>query len=72
MAHGPTDYVTAIYSHGAHTVAKLNVAIDARSVWVKVWPRRPFPGGSIGDPVQLSATPIGDSVQLFCDPACIA
>jgi len=28
---------------------KLNIAIDARSVWVKVEYRRPFSGGSIGD-----------------------
>ena len=48
---------------------KSNVATDARSVWVKVWPRRPFSGGSIGDPVQLSPTPIGDPVQLFRDLA---
>jgi len=48
---------------------KLNVATNARSVWVKVWPRRPFSGGSISDPVQLSPTPIGDPVQLFRDPA---
>jgi len=47
---------------------KLNVATNARSVWVKVWPRRPFSGGSIGDPVQLSPTPIGDPVQLFRGP----
>jgi len=30
--------------------------------------RRPFSGGSIGDPVQLSPTLIGDPVQLFRDP----
>ena len=56
-------------AYSLHMVVKLNVAIDARSVWVKVWSRRPFSGGSIGDPVQLSPTPIGDPVQLFRDPA---
>ena len=45
------------------------VAADARSVWVKVEYRRPFSGCSIGDHAQLSATPIGDHVQLFPDHA---
>ena len=48
---------------------KLNVAADAYSVWAKVWYRRPFAGGSIGDHAQLSPTPIGDHVQLFRDHA---
>jgi len=33
------------------------MATNARSVWVKVWYRRPFSGGSIGDHTQLSPTP---------------
>ena len=33
-----------------------------------VYLRQPFSDGSIGDPVQLSPTPIGDPVQLFRDP----
>ena len=45
------------------------MATNVRSVWVKVWPSRPFSGGSTGDPVQLSPTPIGDPVQLFREPA---
>jgi hypothetical protein len=39
-----------------HTVVKLNMPTNARSVWVKVWPRQSFSGGSIGEgraPVQL-------------------
>jgi len=48
---------------------KLNGATDAYSVWAKVWYRRPFAGGSIGDHAQLSPTPIGDHVQLFRDHA---
>ena len=69
--------LVAVYMHifgictaySMHAVAKELVATDARSVWLKVWPRRPFSGGFIGDPVQLSPTPIGDPVQLFRDPA---
>ena len=52
------------YWHLVVISLKLNVATNARSVWVKCGP-----GGSIGDPVQLSPTPIGDPVQLFRDPA---
>ena len=63
------SHLTTIDFHGVHMVAKLNMVTDARSVCVKVWPHRPFSGGSIGDPVQLSPTSIGDSVQLFRDPA---
>ena len=66
---GCTYMLGICMAYSVHTVAKLNVATDARSVRVKVWPRRPFSGGSIGDPVQLSPTPIGDPVQLFRDPA---
>ena len=43
------------YWHLVVISLKLNVATNARSVWVKCGP-----GGSIGDPVQLSPTPIGD------------
>ena len=43
-------------------VAKLNVVIDARSVWVKVWPCQPFP-------MALSVTPFNLSVTLLsCIP----
>ena len=44
---------------------KSNIATNARSMQVKVQPRRPISGGSISDPVQLSPTPISDPVQLF-------
>ena len=42
------------------------MAINASSVWVKVWPCRPFSGAPS---VQLSPTTIGDPVQLFRDLA---
>ena len=49
------------------------VATKARSVWVKVEYRRPFPGGSIGNHAQLSPTPSATTFNflrttLSCEP----
>ena len=61
-------------AYSAHTVSKVNCGYwCARSVWLKVWPRRPFPGTPSVTPFSFrrppSVTPFNFSVTLAsCTP----
>ena len=74
LAHTPliSHLTTAIYSYGymyilsiciAYSVHKVAKATDARSVWLKVWPRRPFSVAPSVTPSNFSVTPAS------CTPA---